>query len=126
MTLPNTTRASFLFALLPLVTATNVRAEAPPDDCPSGGATRAGSREATTPQTTDHEHKLDFLYLKAETGVEYVGLETLSVKRDIVPFSVRHDDTGVFGGASAGVKLLFLSLGPHFRMAHFRDWDLGR
>jgi len=124
VTVHNTTRYGFLFALLPLVTATNVRAEAPPDDRPSGGATHAGSREATTPQKADHEHKLDFLHLKAETGVEYVGLETLSVKRNIVPFSVRRGDTGLFGGASAGVKLLFLSLGPHFRMAHFRDWDL--
>ncbi len=124
MTIANTLRSSLLLASLPLMTATKVCAEAPPDDRPSGGATRAAGKEATTPEPAEHEHKLDFLYLKAETGAEYVGLETLSVKRDIVPFSVRHDDTGVFGGAAAGVKLLFLSLGPHFRIAHFRDWDL--
>jgi len=106
----------------------------PPQDAQeSGGASPPAGREATRhpgreaaneAPSAEPEHKLDFIYLKAETGAEYVGLQTLSVKRDVVPFSVRRDDAGVFGGAAAGVKLLFLGVGPHFRIAQFRDWDL--
>ena len=54
-----------------------------------------------------------------------MGLETLSVKRDIVPFSVRHDDTGVFGGASRRHQAAVpepRSDGFGWRIS--RDWDL--
>jgi hypothetical protein len=66
----------------------------------------------------------DFIFVEAETGAEYIGLGTLSVKRDVVPTASRRDDIGGFIGAAAGVKLVFLSVGPHVRMAHFQDWDI--
>jgi hypothetical protein len=113
------------FASVILLMVARAGAEAPPDRSTTGGASPPVRREAATnEESPESEHKLDFLYFKAETGAEYVGLQTLSVKRDVVPFTARRDDTGPFGGAAAGIKLLFLSLGPHFRMSHFRDWDL--
>jgi len=125
MIIENSLRRALAFASLPFLMAASAGAEAPPDRSTPGGASPPAGREAATKEEPlESEHKLDFLYLKAETGAEYVGLQTLSVKRDVVPFTVRRDDTGVFGGAAAGVKLLFLSFGPHFRMATFRDWDL--
>jgi hypothetical protein len=66
----------------------------------------------------------DFLFFEAETGAQWVGLETLSVKRDVVPTAARTQDVGAFVGAGAGLKLVFLSVGPHFRVGHFQDWDL--
>jgi hypothetical protein len=126
-------RSTHVFAVtlgVGLLMASGARAEAPPDEERSGGAspptaTPHAGREGVTPaQPAEREHKLDFLYLKAETGAEYVGLQTLSLTRDLVPSTVRRDDTGVFGGAAAGVKLLFVGFGPHFRVAQFRDWDL--
>jgi hypothetical protein len=111
-----------------LLVAAGAVAEARPDQgsaSASGpGPARARHETAVPTEPPAHEHSLDFLYLKAETGAEYVGLQTLTVRRDLVPSTVRRDDTGPFGGAAAGVKLLFLGIGPHFRLGHFRDWDL--
>jgi hypothetical protein len=105
---------------------TAARASAPPDAPTPGGAVRpARTKEAVAAASEkEEEHHTDLLYLKAETGAEYVGLQTLSLKRDLVPRTLRSDDVGPFGGAAMGVKLLFLSVGPRFRIAHFRDWDL--
>ncbi len=82
-------------------------------------------REAPAPSPPPAPPKTpDFVFFEAETGGQYVGLETLSVKRDVVPVASRKQDFGAFFGAAAGLKLVFLSIGPHFRMAHFQDWDL--
>jgi hypothetical protein len=121
-------RAFFTALASMLLVAAGARAEARPDE---GSASAAGPGPARTRHETSapaeqpvREHSLDLLYLKAETGAEYVGLQTLTVRRDLVPSTARRDDTGLFGGAAAGVKLLFLGIGPHFRLGHFRDWDL--
>ena len=66
-TLPNAARCRFLLALLPLVTATNVRAEAPRTIARPGARERGGEQRGNhKPQPSTSS---DFLYLKAETGV---------------------------------------------------------
>jgi hypothetical protein len=87
---------------------------------------RAASKGEEAPVAAPREEpkKIDLVFLEAETGAQYVGLETLSVKRDVVPTASRKQDVGAFLGAGAGVKLVFLSVGPHFRFGHFQDWDL--
>jgi hypothetical protein len=72
----------------------------------------------------EHKKPSDFIVFEAETGAQYIGLGTLHVKRDVVPTASRKEDVGMFFGAGAAVKIVFLSLGPHFRMGHFQDWDL--
>ena len=95
----------------------------PPADGPS--RTAAPQREtATAPAAAEPAKGADLIFIEAETGAEYVGLGTLSVKRDVVPTASQRDGIGGFVGAMGGAKLLFLSVGPHFRMAHFQDWDL--
>ncbi len=82
-------------------------------------------KEAAPPSPPPAQPKgPDFVFFEAETGGQDVGLETLNVKRDVVPTASRKQDFGVSFGAEAGIKLVFLSVGPHFRMAHFQDWDL--
>jgi hypothetical protein len=66
----------------------------------------------------------DLLFFETETGATYVGLQTLNVKRDVVPTSTRSEDVGGFFGLAGGLKLLFLSVGPHARFGRFQDWDL--
>jgi len=90
-----------------------------------GAGVAPGRREKEAPlPRSEPEKRSDLVFLEAESGAAYVGLETLSVKRDVVPTSSRREDVGPFVGAMAGAKLLFLSVGPHFRMGHFRDWDV--
>jgi hypothetical protein len=117
-----------LLAVLALPVTAPARAETPPDAPASGGAARgsraAAREEAESPSADERTHKTDFLYLEGETGPAYVGLDTFNVKRGLVPWTVRRDDVGAFVGAAAGLKLIFLSVGPHFRVGHFRDWDL--
>ena len=85
----------------------------------------AGStpRETAAPKN-DAARDLDFFYLEAETGFQYTSLESLSVKRNVVPGIVRREDVGGILGAAAGVRLLFLTLGPRVRVGQFQDWDL--
>jgi hypothetical protein len=64
------------------------------------------------------------LYLTPEVGVEYVGLETLHLTRELFPTQVHSADVGPVVGVGAGVRFLFITLGPRFRYGHFRDWDV--
>jgi hypothetical protein len=96
---------------------------APPGPPPRRSAVAEETR-ARPPARAAESKSTGWLYLDAEAGAEYVGLESLRVKRDVVPGTVRHEDTGPLFGVGAGVKLLFLTLGPRFRFGHFRDWDL--
>ncbi len=85
---------------------------------------RPVQKEVIVVEAPERKPRLDVFYLEGETGAQYVALQSLSVKRDVVPTSVRRDDVGVFVGAATGIKLVFLTLGPHFRVGHFNDWDL--
>jgi len=84
----------------------------------------AQREKAVAPAPVEPSKGPDFIFVEGETGAEYVGLETLSVKRDVLPTAARRIDVGPFVGAMAGAKLVFLSAGPHFRFGHFQDWDL--
>jgi len=84
----------------------------------------ARKETAVAPAPVEPAKGPDFIFVEGETGAEYVGLETLSVKRDVLPTASRRTDVGPFVGAMAGVKLVFLSVGPHFRFGHFQDWDI--
>jgi len=74
--------------------------------------------------TAEPKKRPDFIFFEAETGAQYIGLGTLHVKRDVVPTASRKVDVGAFVGAGAAVKLVFLSVGPSFRMGYFQDWNL--
>jgi hypothetical protein len=87
-------------------------------------AARGGTLKETTASTREPERRSDFFYLEAETGFQYTSLESLSVKRNVLPGIVRREDAGGLLGAAAGFKLLFLTVGPRVRLGQFQDWDL--
>jgi hypothetical protein len=66
----------------------------------------------------------EVLYLDPEVGIQYVGLETLHLTRELFPNHVHTADVGPVVGVGAGLRLVFVTLGPRFRFGHFRDWDL--
>lgn len=69
-------------------------------------------------------HTSEVLYLNFEAGPEYVGLESLHLSQQLVPTTIDTVDVGPAVGVGAGVRVVFLTLGPRFRYGHFRDWDL--
>jgi len=85
----------------------------------------AGTDEPASPASERSvSHISEVLYLTPEVGVEYVGLETLHLTRALFPSQVHSADVGPVVGVGAGVRFLFITLGPRFRYGHFRDWDL--
>lgn len=90
----------------------------------SAYASPSGTDEPPTTRERSASHISEFAYLNPEVGVEYVGLETLHLTRELFPNRVHTADIGPVVGVGAGLRLLFLTLGPRFRFGHFRDWDL--
>jgi len=68
-------------------------------------------------------HGLQFVYFNAETGYEKVGLRTLHTS-NLLPETADNTSEGAFFGVGAGVELVFLTLGPRFRMAIMDAWNL--
>ena len=99
-------------------------------DTTAGASPQTGDAPAAPKEAPSSEERpsdvrgLDLLFLETETGAAYAGLQTLHVKRDVVPTSTRSEDIGGFFGLAGGIKLLFLSIGPHARLGRFQDWDL--
>jgi hypothetical protein len=79
---------------------------------------------ASATQQQSVSHISEVVYLTPEAGVEYVGLESLHLTRELFPSQVHAADVGPVVGVGAGVRLLFVTLGPRFRFGHFRDWDV--
>src|SRR5262245_1067911 len=99
-------RALFWGAPAAVVLCGATRATAAP---PEPTRTVVVKKEAAAPAHAEPERRSDFIYFEAETGPQYVGLETLSVKRDVVPIASHREDIGAFVGAAAGAKIVFLA-----------------
>jgi len=74
--------------------------------------------------TEDSGRGLEFVYFGVEGGFQHIALQNIHASGDLVPSPVRTNDVGSLLGATIGIRLLFLTLGPRFRFAHFHDWDL--
>jgi hypothetical protein len=97
----------------------------PPSDyvAPSQPAGPAvGTAPSRTPEPVSHISEI--VYVNAEFGAEYVGLQTLHLTKELVPSRVHAADIGGAAGFGAGIRLMFVTLGPRFRFGHFRDWDV--
>jgi hypothetical protein len=118
-------RTSFVVPLIPsaAVALAVVFASPPSRAAPASGAPPAAQKEGVV-APAEPAKPPDFVFIEAETGAAYVGLETITVRREVIPRLSRREDVGPFVGAMAGVKLVFLAAGPHLRLGHFQDWDL--
>jgi hypothetical protein len=66
----------------------------------------------------------EIVYLNVETGAEYVGLESLHLSEELIPSTARTWGIGPAFGVGAGVRFVFIELGPRFRYATLPDFDL--
>jgi hypothetical protein len=84
----------------------------------------SAQRQLEEAEHSDSGRGLDFVYFDVGGGAQMAALTALGQSGTLVPAS---DDTTAFGpyfAAGAGIRLLFLTIGPRFRFAHFTDWDL--
>jgi hypothetical protein len=94
-------------------------ASSPANPAASAGATEAALAEA---ERRDSGRGLEFFYFQPEIGIAYAALDALH--GPLLPAGKEADALGLAIGAAAGLRLLFLTLGPRVRFAHFSDFDL--
>ena len=102
----------FCGAVLGAAYAGPVAAESEPADSPKAAPAQSES------------HLSELFYVNADLGPQYVGLQQLHLTKDLVPSTVHATDVGPAVGVGAGVRLVFITIGPRFRYGSFRDWDL--
>jgi len=72
----------------------------------------------------DSGRGLEFVYLDAEGGVEFAALDAITKSGTLVPDSSKTSGAGGLVGVGTGLRLLYFTAGPQFRLAHASDWDL--
>jgi hypothetical protein len=72
----------------------------------------------------DSGRGLEFVYFDVEGGIEFAALDAITKSGTLVPDASKTSGAGALVGVSAGLRLLYFTVGPHFRFAHASDWDL--
>jgi hypothetical protein len=74
------------------------------------------------PEEKEFSHGLEFLYFNIEGGYQSVGLRTLHTS-NLLPETASTSGGGSFFGLGGGVRLIFLTLGPRFRIGQIDGWN---
>jgi len=139
-------------AILAILTAPLVRAQAPSGPYPSsppsyprpaapplqtGGLTPPPSspapanpgenetyRQLNRAEREDAGRGLEFVWLAVESGYEYLSLDGLHASKLVDASVIDSSGSSLLLGAGAGVRLIFLTLGARFRLARQSAWDL--
>ncbi|HEY5377650.1 MAG TPA: hypothetical protein VIK01_28415 [Polyangiaceae bacterium] len=99
----------------------------PPDAVQSDASTAPPNQTEATLDRADKEDSgrgLEFVWLNAELGPEYLGLQTLRAKGLVDSHQIHSKDLGMVYGAGLGVRLLVFTFGARFRFGNFPDWEL--
>ena len=72
----------------------------------------------------DSGRGLEFAWLNAELGSQYVGLQALKADNLVDGTLVDSKGFGAMYGVGLGARLLAFTLGARFRFANFSDWQL--
>jgi hypothetical protein len=99
----------------------------PPEAVPSDASTAPSNQTETQLDLADKEDSgrgLEFVWLNAEVGPEYLGLQTLRSKGLVDPSQIHSKDAGIMYGAGLGMRLLVFTFGARFRFGNFPDWEL--
>jgi hypothetical protein len=99
----------------------------PPDAVPSDASTAPPNPTEASLDLADTEDSgrgLEFVWLNAELGPEYLGLQTLRAKGLVDSQQIHSKDLGMMYGAGLGMRLLVFTFGARFRFGNFPDWQL--
>ncbi len=94
----------------------------PPPPPPSQAGPTQMALEAAGEQ--DSGRGLEFVYFDVEGGFEFAALDAITKSGTLVPDSSKTSAPGGLVGVGAGLRLLYFTVGPHFRFDHASDWDL--
>jgi hypothetical protein len=72
----------------------------------------------------DSGRGLEFFYINAEVGGQHLGLQTFKANDLVDAGVVKTSQTGLMVGAGLGLRLVFITLGPRFRIGMFDQWQL--
>lgn len=122
----------------PLPPASAAQPSTVPPSLPSaGGLTAPAPLASAPPAPTETQAALDdsreddsgrgltWLWLDVEGGYQHVGLETFDVNEsNLTAGLVPAESSGAYVGAGLGLQLLFLRIGPRFRMGFFDNWNM--
>lgn len=103
---------------------------APPGVGSSTNSTSYDPNAAATQQTLqeadakDSGRGLEFVWLNAEVGYQIVGLQTFSKNNLVDAGFTKTQQQGLALGVGAGLRLIFLTVGPRFRIGTFDAWQL--
>lgn len=89
-----------------------------------GGQSGPTEQELAKADKEDSGRGLEFFWLNAEVGGEYLGLQTFKANNLVDAGTVKTKQTGLLYGAGLGVRLVFITLGARFRLGQFSEWDL--
>ncbi|MBN1612619.1 MAG: hypothetical protein JW940_38670 [Polyangiaceae bacterium] len=108
-----------------------------PTDIQAGGLTPPDTMQRDTysgPSQTEQElaaadredsgRGLEFFWLNVEGGAEQVGLQTFTANHLVDAEFVETTHLGPLFGAGLGLRLMFLTIGPRFRLANFSSFAL--
>jgi len=99
----------------------------PPDAVQSDASSAPPNQTEATLDRADKEDSgrgLEFVWLNAELGPEYLGLQTLRAKGLVDSQQIHSKDLGMVYGAGLGMRLLVFTFGARFRFGDFPDWEL--
>jgi hypothetical protein len=99
----------------------------PPAAVPADASTAPPSQaeaQLDLAQKEDSGRGLEFVWLNADVGGEYLGLQTLKANQLVDSSVVKSKGLGAAYGAGLGVRLLEFTFGARFRLANFEDWQV--
>ena len=99
----------------------------PPEAIQSAGSPTPATQTETELDRADKEDSgrgLEFVFLNAELGPEYLGLHTLKASSLVDAELARSKALGMAYGAGAGIRLLAFTFGARFRFGNFTDFRL--
>jgi hypothetical protein len=93
---------------------------------PDANATPASQPEAALDRADkeDSGRGLEFVWLNADVGAEFLGLQTFKSNQLVDSTFVDSKHAGAVYGGGLGVRLLVFTFGARFRFGDFADWQL--
>ena len=73
---------------------------------------------------SDSGRGLQFVWLNAEAGFQYLSLNTFHANNLVDSEFVKTSQAGPVYGLAAGLRLVFLTLGARFRLSDFSAWQM--
>ncbi|MCA9630784.1 MAG: hypothetical protein KC766_24110 [Myxococcales bacterium] len=94
---------------------------------PSGqtdSAAQATEADLEKSEQEDSGRGLEFLYLNVEGGYAHIGLQTFKANDIVDAGTQKTTDSGYVLGVGAGLRLVFITIGPRFRLNKFSEYDM--